>query len=264
MLDQRLRTTEAGAGWVSPAYEHKQVRKMIVTLALLVLSLGVVLVRDHQFWFGVDETAGRTTPVQASNAITPAAAAPIPAAKTLAAPAKTAPAATPAPVVKRSLSVEPAVAKPQHHHAATTINSLKVQTSGAVAAANQATETANSWSPVTNAAERVRMTDASLRQPMDSGYPLLAQQMKVEGSVVLQVIIGADGVVQNMRVLSGPTILATAAREAVRNWHFKPYLINGQAVETSATVTVNLTIKVLDNTANTAAQGKFPRTLPPS
>lgn len=264
MLDQRLRTTEAGAGWVSPAYEHKQVRKMVITLALLVLSLGVVLVRDHQFWFGVDETAARSAaPVQSSSTITPAAAAPVPSAKTLATPVK--PAAAPSvPVVKRSLAVEPAGNKQQHHTAATTINSVKVQTPGAVAAANQATETANSWSPVTNAAERVRMADASLRQPMDSGYPLLAQQMKVEGSVVLQVIIGADGVIQNMRVLSGPTILATAAREAVRNWRFKPYLINGQAVETSATVTVNLTIKVLDNTANTAAQGKFPRALPPS
>ena len=44
------------------------------------------------------------------------------------------------------------------------------------------------------------------------------------------------------RQLSGPAILAAAAREAVKQWHFKPYLVNGQPVETQARVTVNFTI----------------------
>jgi protein TonB len=70
--------------------------------------------------------------------------------------------------------------------------------------------------------------------------------MKVQGSVLLQVLIGTDGVIRDLRVLSGPAILASAAREAVREWKFKPYLQNGRAVETSANVTVNFTIKVSD------------------
>jgi protein TonB len=73
--------------------------------------------------------------------------------------------------------------------------------------------------------------------------------MKVQGSVLLQALIGADGVIRNLRVLSGPAILASAAREAARQWQFKPYLQNGQAVETQANITVNFTIKVMNNGA---------------
>ena len=71
---------------------------------------------------------------------------------------------------------------------------------------------------------------------------MLARQMKVQGSVVLQALIGKDGLIQDLRVLSGPGILSTAAQEAVRQWRFKPYLQNGQAVETEANITVNFTI----------------------
>jgi protein TonB len=45
-----------------------------------------------------------------------------------------------------------------------------------------------------------------------------------------------------LQILSGPSILAAAAREAVKQWHFKPYLQNGQPVETQARITVNFTI----------------------
>jgi periplasmic protein TonB len=71
--------------------------------------------------------------------------------------------------------------------------------------------------------------------------------VRVEGSVVLQALIGADGVIQDLRVLSGPSILATAAQQAVRQWRFKPYMQNGQPVETKANITVSFTIKVSDS-----------------
>ncbi|MGA9643661.1 MAG: energy transducer TonB, partial [Terriglobales bacterium] len=73
-------------------------------------------------------------------------------------------------------------------------------------------------------------------------YPLLARQMKVQGAVTLQALIARDGTIQELRILSGPDILAAAAREAVKQWHFKPYLQNGQPVETQARITVNFTI----------------------
>jgi protein TonB len=73
-------------------------------------------------------------------------------------------------------------------------------------------------------------------------YPRLARQMKVEGTVILQAMISKDGSIQELQVLSGPGILSTAAREAVKQWHFKPYLVNGQPVETQARITVNFTI----------------------
>jgi len=78
---------------------------------------------------------------------------------------------------------------------------------------------------------------------------LLGRQMKVQGSVLLQALIGADGMIRDLRVLNGPAILASAAREAARGWKFKPYLQNGQPVETQAKITVNFTIKVLENGA---------------
>jgi protein TonB len=66
--------------------------------------------------------------------------------------------------------------------------------------------------------------------------------MKVEGAVVLQALIGKEGNIQDLRVISGPAILSAAAREAVTQWHFKPYYQDGQAVETEARITVNFTI----------------------
>ena len=66
--------------------------------------------------------------------------------------------------------------------------------------------------------------------------------MRVQGSVILQAMIGRDGLIQDLRILSGPPILATAAEEAVRQWHFKPHFVGSEPVETRANITVNFTI----------------------
>jgi len=66
--------------------------------------------------------------------------------------------------------------------------------------------------------------------------------MKVEGAVVLNALIGRDGNIQKLQVLSGPAILSAAAREAVQQWRFRPYLQSGEAVETESRITVNFTI----------------------
>jgi periplasmic protein TonB len=66
----------------------------------------------------------------------------------------------------------------------------------------------------------------------------------------LQAVVGADGTIENLHVVSGPSILLTAAQQAVREWHFKPVLRNGQPVETKARITVNFSIHVSDNAAN--------------
>jgi protein TonB len=92
---------------------------------------------------------------------------------------------------------------------------------------------------------RVRISAEALQvlsHPVDPNYPLLAREMKVQGSVILDAFIGRDGSIQALKIVSGPTILATAAMEAVRQWRFKPYLQAGQAVETEARITVNFTI----------------------
>jgi len=96
-----------------------------------------------------------------------------------------------------------------------------------------------------DAAERVQMSaNASeiVASPVKPSYPLLARQMRVQGSVILQAMIGRDGIIQNLRLVSGPHILAAAAENAVRQWHFKPHFQGGEAVETQAKITVNFTI----------------------
>jgi TonB family protein len=97
----------------------------------------------------------------------------------------------------------------------------------------------------TNAAEHVQMsadTSEAVSKSVQPAYPMLARQMKVQGSVVLQALIGRDGSIQSLKVLSGPAILASAAEEAVRQWRFKPHMVNSEAVETQAKITVNFTI----------------------
>ena len=100
-------------------------------------------------------------------------------------------------------------------------------------------------SGVINAAERVshslQRMDAVVR-PVEPIYPPLAQQMKMQGSVVLQAQIGQDGSVQSLQVVSGPDILASAALEAVRQWRFKPADEAGQAVPAETRITVNFII----------------------
>jgi len=98
---------------------------------------------------------------------------------------------------------------------------------------------------IADATARVHLSPGAadlLTRPVQPNYPLLAKEMKVQGAVVLEALIGRDGNIQDLHVLSGPTILSTAAREAVKQWRFRPYLQSGQAVETEARITVNFTI----------------------
>lgn len=107
------------------------------------------------------------------------------------------------------------------------------------------TAPARAASVTSSAAERVQMsadTADVVSRPVKPDYPLLARQMKVQGSVILQALIGRDGLIQDLHVLSGPPILASAAQEAVKQWHFKPHYMGEEAVETQARITVNFTI----------------------
>ena len=87
-------------------------------------------------------------------------------------------------------------------------------------------------------------TRQALTRPVRPQYPLLARQMKVQGAVVLSVFIDKDGSIENLQVDSGPAILADAARAAVTQWRFKPYLQNGVPVPTQARVVVEFSIGV--------------------
>ena len=70
-------------------------------------------------------------------------------------------------------------------------------------------------------------------------YPPEAREKGIEGAVVLHAIIGADGTVQQLAVISGPEELQGSAMEAVKQWVYKPFLLNGQPQEVETTITVN-------------------------
>ncbi len=73
-------------------------------------------------------------------------------------------------------------------------------------------------------------------------YPAMAKAQHVQGSVVLQALIGKDGSIQNVEVVSGPPQLAQAALQAVRQWKYKPYFLNGQPVEVQTLINVNFSL----------------------
>ena len=73
-------------------------------------------------------------------------------------------------------------------------------------------------------------------------YPPLARQARIQGSVILQALIGKDGTIQNLHVVSGHPMLTNAALEAVKEWRYKPYFLNGEPVEVETTINVNFTL----------------------
>jgi protein TonB len=78
-----------------------------------------------------------------------------------------------------------------------------------------------------------------LAQKVDPTYPDAAKSAGQPSSVVLQVLIGRDGTVQDAKFLQGSFLLARAAIDAVKQWHFKPYLLNGRPVSVQSTITLN-------------------------
>jgi periplasmic protein TonB len=69
-------------------------------------------------------------------------------------------------------------------------------------------------------------------------YPAIAVAARIQGTVFLAATISRTGMIENLRVVSGPSMLAPAAAEAVRTWRYRPYLLNGEPVEVETTVRV--------------------------
>jgi protein TonB len=69
-------------------------------------------------------------------------------------------------------------------------------------------------------------------------YPALGKAAGAQGTVVLQATISKSGTIENLRVVSGPPMLQQSALDAVKNWRYRPYLLNGQPIEVETTVNV--------------------------
>jgi TonB family protein len=259
--------------------EVSQKRLMVTALALLLMALGVILYKDRDFWFpntdaedqlqGVPPAAPavtaqsppKTVQVQAVPGAKSGAAAKkvffgvshpprepaTPKTDAVASPVPP-PSATATRTVLPPLDVE-VVAGDNHSRIHPGTNSVRVDLQpGSPArpfASAAAIPSSTAASVTSNAAERVQMSVGAaevVSKPVNPGYPLLAREMRVQGSVILQALVGRDGSIQNLHVMSGPAILAAAAEEAVRQWRFKPHYIGDKAVETQANITVNFTI----------------------
>lgn len=241
----------------------QQQRLMIVALTLLLAALAFVLYRDRDFWFPdaqqADDQPLQSVPVatakQPMRTQQPAISHRKSRAHSVPHSNPSPPADAPFPPASITRTVLPpleveVVAGGTHKILRPGTNGVHLDlqpdsTPAEVSPASPENTNDTAASVTNNAAERTQMSSTAADMVTHSvrpGYPMLARQMKVQGSVILQALIGRDGLIQDLRVLSGPPILATAAQEAVRQWHFKPHYEGGDAVETQARITVNFTI----------------------
>ena len=195
-----------------------QRKRMLIALGILLVALVAVVLKDWDFWFPpgpeVQEAAFRSKNKSAVAVPTSTPAAP--AHEHKAKPA--APAPTEPPL---SATTERAALPP-----------LEVE----VVAGNRHINV-----PAKSNAIRLDV-DSGATSPAASGPGSSATRSTWWAAVSLQALISKDGTIQELQILSGPHILAAAAREAVMQWHFKPFLQNGQPVETRARIKVNFTI----------------------
>jgi periplasmic protein TonB len=251
----------------SPAavFERQQRRRMWAAFGVLLVALVLVLVKDRQMLF----PPAPVTQPEAAPVTSPSPVATAPAVTTNPAPPVISQKVTTPPVVAHKKSThpapEPAVENtaPQTAELTATNRAVLPPLEVEVVAGNQhrtinpgdnsvnvelqsgAPNTVQNSAPATDAAAHVQLSPGAAQlvtRSVEPNYPLLAKQMKVQGAVVLQALIGKAGEIEDVQVLSGPAILSAAAREAVKQWRFKPYLQSGRAVETEARITVNFTI----------------------
>jgi periplasmic protein TonB len=82
------------------------------------------------------------------------------------------------------------------------------------------------------------VAEGNLLEKILPQYPAIAKAARIQGTVVLQATISKTGMIQNLKVISGPPMLQQAAVDAVRSWRYKPYLLNGDPVDVETTINV--------------------------
>ncbi len=94
--------------------------------------------------------------------------------------------------------------------------------------------------------DRVRVSSGvasgNLINKVQPTYPPIARTNRIAGQVVLHALISKSGKIENLQVVSGHPMLTQSAIEAVRQWKYKPYLLNGEPVEVETTIQVNFNL----------------------
>jgi protein TonB len=90
-------------------------------------------------------------------------------------------------------------------------------------------------------AKRIKsqLTEGQLVNRVEPVYPHIAAISGIQGQVKLHAIIGRDGRIQSLSAISGHPLLLRAALEAVEQWRYRPYVLNGETVEVETFITVN-------------------------
>lgn len=83
------------------------------------------------------------------------------------------------------------------------------------------------------------MLQGSLIHRVDPMYPQAAKLARIQGPVVLSAIISKAGTIDHLQLVSGHPLLVTAAVAAVSQWRYRPYILNGEAIEVETQITVN-------------------------
>jgi TonB family protein len=95
--------------------------------------------------------------------------------------------------------------------------------------------------------QRVRVSQGVsaglLAHRVQPDYPLEARQARIQGAVVLRAVIGKDGSIEKLTLVSGHPMLAPAAIDAVQQWRYRPYLLLGSPVEVDTEISVNFQLR---------------------
>jgi protein TonB len=271
---QQKSGSDMGSTVPDAASEQQQRRRMLIALGVLLLALISVLIKDRQFWFPSSPSAESeipepSAPQQSPQLASVKTATPInPPKPVVSAPPQSRPKSSSRPAAARhsdDTAISPAitmtnravlpplevevVAGNQHRTVSPGDSSVKLEMQPSALSASEQTPvpaaTQDGGSGVPTATAQVELppgTAQMVSRQVSPSYPLLAKQMKVQGAVVLEALISKTGSIQDIQIISGPAILSAAAREAVKQWHFKPYYQGGRPVETEARITVNFTI----------------------
>ncbi len=154
------------------------------------------------------------------------------------------PIAPPAQEIPPPRRTAPTVQKPTPAHAASPGTSTGIPSSLKSQIASMTPASGGNKPPeaAMSSIEPVSLPESVVRdlltQPVDPEYPAAAKASGQRGSVVLQVLIGRDGVVRDAKFISGSLIFARASIDAARQWRFKPYSMNGRAVSVQSMITL--------------------------
>ena len=97
--------------------------------------------------------------------------------------------------------------------------------------------------PVVTKPPRIsRMMDGMLLYRVQPEYPAMAKQIRLQGTVQIAALISKEGTIENLHVLSGPPMLIPSAMSAVKQWRYRPYVLNGDPIEVETQITVNFSL----------------------